>query len=87
MLFVTYRRPNRWTKWAEIWHEGGNEPWDGLWVGVTYLAPSMSVAGKNPTKMVVCLIFCYLQVPNRWTKWAEIWNGAGMDNETVFGWV
>ena len=34
-FFVTYRQPNHWTTWAEIWHVAGDGPWDGLWLGVT----------------------------------------------------
>ena len=49
-LFVTYGHPNRWTKWAEIWHGGGSGPWDSLWMGVTQsCAPRVGVAGKMHT--------------------------------------
>ena len=42
------RRPNQWTKWAEIWHAGGDGQWNGLWVDV--ICPSIVVTGKNAQK-------------------------------------
>ena len=46
-LFVTYRRPNCWTKWAEIWH--GGRAWTmGRFVGGCDLSPlpPVGAAGK-----------------------------------------
>ena len=77
-LFVTYRCPNCWTKWAKISYGGGNGPDRFVgWCDPTPPSPPppplMGVAGKMNKNY--CLFVTYRR-PNRWNR-AKIWHGGG----------
>ena len=80
-VFVTYRCPNRWTKWTKIWHGGEDGPWDGLWVGVTWPPSIVGMAGKH--KMTVYLLPIGTQTAGH--NGLNFGIGIWMDRRTVCG--
>ena len=84
-VVVTYRRPNRLTKWAEIWHGSGDGPWDGC--GWVWLTPPPVVGAAGETHKNGCEFICYLLVPKPLAKWAPIWYQSKMDSEIAREWV
>ena len=83
-VIVTYRRPNCWTKWAEIWHGGGDGLWDGLWMGVIHHFPCGGRGRKHKNGCVYLLPIGAQTIGPNGMKFGM---GVGMDSRMVYGWV